>query len=222
MELAEKLSRMEAALFDMDGTLLDSMPAWRGCNIEYLESVGIHPTDEQKLMIVCASSGTILFDYIRENFGIEVDVEKFRALQRARMEVAYAKGNLAKPGAREFIDKLRARGVKTVLATATWKSLTAIALENSGLSDAFDAICCCDVVGASKSNPEYFDRVSAMIGVPKDRCVLFEDAIYAIQTGLKAGLLGVVALTDPTNVIFRKEIAGMSDAMVDSLAELPL
>ena len=62
MELAEKLSRMEAALFDMDGTLLDSMPAWRGCNIEYLESVGIHPTDEQKLMIVCASSGTILCD----------------------------------------------------------------------------------------------------------------------------------------------------------------
>ena len=222
MDAKEMLSRMEAALFDMDGTLLDSMPAWRGCNLEYLENVGIHPDEEQRINIICASSGTILFDYLRKTFGVEVDVAEFRKLQQTRMEAAYSRGNLAKPGVLEFLRKMRERGVKTVLATATWKSLTDIALEKSGLSGAFDAICCCDIVGVSKAHPEYFDRVSEMIGVPKDRCVLFEDAIYAIQTGRAAGLLGAVALTDPTNILFRRELSELADVMVDSLSELPL
>lgn len=220
MDFSQKLNRMQAALFDMDGTILDSMPAWRGCNLEYLERHGITLTEEQKQYVVCASSATGLFDYVRETLGHEIDIQEFRALQQERMQEAYAAGIAVKPGARECLAALHARGVKIALATATWSSLTVLALARSGLMRDFDFLCCGDVVHCSKSKPEYFDRASELIGVPKDRCILFDDAIYAVKGASGAGLLGIVAVADPTNEIYRDDLKALSDVFVESLAEI--
>lgn len=220
MSINEILCNMGAALIDMDGTILDTMHEWRLCNIDYLEARGVQMNPEQRQRIVCSSSGALLIDYVREALGVEMDIPAFRALQQDRMLAVYKQGPRVKPGAREFLAALRQQGVKTVLATATWAKHTITALNNCGLMDAFDAICCGEVMDCGKSKPDYFDKVSALVGVPKDRCVLFDDAMYALKGGRDAGLLGNVGVTDPTNVIFRDEMAALSDAMVDSLADL--
>ncbi|MBR0056028.1 MAG: HAD family phosphatase [Kiritimatiellae bacterium] len=216
MNLSQLLPAMEAALFDLDGTLLDTMQPWRQCNTDYLESQGIELSPDQRLRIVCASSGSILIDYVRATFGHEIDLPAFRELQKRRMMEVYLAGAPVKPGVFEFLSALRARGTKIVLSTATWATHATIGISRSGLAPYFDAICCCDAIDASKSSPAYFDRVSALIGVPKARCVLFDDAIYALKSARAASLLGAVAVADPTNVIFRDEISQCADALVDS------
>lgn len=220
MEPKELFDKMEAALVDMDGTLLDTMQIWRQCNIDYLDSNGIQMTPEQRLRVVCAASGNLLFEYARETFGFEFDVPLFRDLQRKRMMEAYLGGSRIKPGAREFLAALRRRGVKIVLSTSTWATHATIALTKSGFVPFFDAICCSDAVDASKSKPDYFEKASALIGVPVNRCVLFDDGFHAHKGARAAGLLGGVGVADATNVVFREELAGLTDLMVDSLEEL--
>lgn len=221
MDFKEVSSRMRVAMFDMDGTLVDSMQDWRKCNIDHLESVGCHPTAEQRPYIIQASSGIMLFDYVRKTFGIEIDKPTFQALQRQRMYDAYARGVAVKPGVVDYLRYLRARGVMTAVTTATWATHTALALSRSGLLPYFDGIYTCDIVGASKRDPAYFEKVAEFCGHPKEECVLFEDALYAIEGGRKAGILGAVALADPTNTLFRDDMRRVADVFVESMADLP-
>ena len=220
MEPERLFASMDAALLDMDGTILDDMDEWRQCNVDYLEQRGIELTPEQRLRVVNSSSGALLIDYVRDVLGIEVDIPAFRTLQQDRMMAVYEKGPPVKAGAREFLDALRGHGVKVVLATATWPEHTIVALNKCRLVHCFYAICCSHMMGCGKNNPDYFKKVSDLIGVPKERCVLFDDAMYALKGGRDAGILGNVAVEDPMNTLFRTEMAALSDTMVDSLADL--
>lgn len=211
---------MRAAFFDMDGTVLDSMQDWRECNLIYLERHGIAVTEEQRTQVVCASSGTHLFEYIRRELGHDPDIPEYRAIQFERMKAAYTRGIPPKPGAREYLEHLRLRGVKTILATATPSALANLALTRSGMMRDFDAVLCCDTLDASKRHAEYYHRACAIAGVAEGECMLFEDAAYSLLSGREAGLLGAVAVSDPTNVIFRRRLAELSDAMIDSFTEL--
>jgi HAD superfamily hydrolase (TIGR01509 family) len=211
---------MKVAMFDMDGTLLDSMQAWRHCNVEYLEQRGCKIDASQLPHIIQASSGVHLFDYVLKTFGIEIDRPVFRELQKKRMYETYAKGAPVKPGVVPYLTYLRAKGVKTVLTTATWATHTTLALARSGLTPLFDGIFCCDTIGHSKSTPEYFEAVARFCDASLSDCVLFDDAVYAIKSGRAANLLGIVGLTDATNTLFREEMGQYADVVVDSLASL--
>ena len=103
MELGKLLANMDAALLDMDGTILDDMSEWRECNVEYLERRGIDLTPEQRLRIVNSSSGALLIDYVRDVLGVEVDIPAFRTLQQERMMEVYERGPRLKSGARELL-----------------------------------------------------------------------------------------------------------------------
>ncbi len=219
MDYPEIESRMKAALFDMDGTLLDSMPLWRQCNVEFLEMLGCEiPSD--KLPRVLQYSGGMLAQYAHEAFGVEVDCNALLQLQKKRMYDAYARGVPVKPGALEYLGHLKSRGVLCVVSTATWTPYTELALDRSGLRSNIDVLCCADFIGCSKRQAAYFDKVSEVIGLPKSACVLFEDAVYALRGGRDANLLGEVAVADMLNVPFRDELRSLADIFVDTLAEL--
>lgn len=220
MTYTELETKMKAALFDMDGTLLDTMQQWRSCNVDYLTARGIHPTADQLPHIIQASSGAILFEYIRKTFGVEVDQPVFRTMQKERMFATYAAGPTPKPGVVAYLRHLREKGVRTFVTTATWSTHTTLALSRCGLLPFFDGIYCADVIGHSKKDPLYFAKVSDYIGVKASECVLFEDAVYAIEGGREAGLLGVVAVTDATNTLFRDRLRELADLVVDDLMEL--
>lgn len=219
-DLKKLFGSMGAALIDMDGTILDTMAEWRQCNIDYLEARGVEMTPEQRQRVICSSSGALLIDYVRDELGVEVDIPAFRALQQERMMEVYRRGPRVKPGSRELLSALRERGVKTVLATATWADHTIVALNKCGLVSSFDALCGSHTIGCGKNTVDYFDKVSELIGVPKDRCVLFDDATYALKGARAAGLLGNVGVANQTNIIFHDEIASLSDIVVESLAEI--
>ena len=72
----------------------------------------------------------------------------------------------------------------------------------------------------NKSQNAFFERVSEIIGVPKEDCVMFEDSLYAMQGARNAGL-GVVGITDATNARDRAAIRACCDAVIDSFDELP-
>lgn len=209
---------MKAAIFDMDGTLIDSMPYWRRLNSEFVRSHGIVPTQEQEKQMY-AMSGMMVIPYYRDQFGLNTNFDELCAKACAGMEPIYAAGVPLKPGAAEYLRRLKSRGVKCVVATATPARLALIALNKAHLVRDLDFIFSIDMIGYQKSDPVFFERLCAMIGERQEDCVMFEDSLYAMR-GARAANLGVIGITDSTNETEREAISAVCDRLIDSYDEL--
>jgi len=212
------LERMKAAIFDMDGTLLDSMNEWRKLNCSFVCEQGIELTPEQENDLL-SMSGMMVVDYVKEHFGIETPFSVLLERSSRLMEAPYRRGLAPKDGALDYLARLRARGVKTVICTATPSRLMMIALNKANMISNLDFIYSTDMLTGSKADPAFYDGLCALIGEKKEDCVMFEDALYAMKGARGAGL-GVVGVTDETNLRDREAIREICDVVIDSFDEL--
>lgn len=216
--IKKTIGTMKAAIFDMDGTLIDSMSEWRKLNSSFVREQGIELTPEQDQDLLCMS-GMMVVNYVREQFGIEAKFTELVDRSSVMMKPVYERGVPHKPGASAYLKRLAERGVKCVIATATPGPLAILALSKSGLFLQLDEIYSADMIGRTKAEPEFFDRLCERIGVKKEDCVMFEDGLYAMK-GAKAAGMRVVGVTDPTNARDREEIHAVCDLVIDSFDEL--
>ena len=210
---------MKAAIFDMDGTLVDSMGEWRKLNTLYIRMHGITPTPEQEEDMY-ALSGMRVVEYYKEHFDIETTFEELCLLSAEEMGRIYGEGLPLKPGAGEYLRRLNERGVKCVVATATPAKQALVALNRKGLVRQLDYIFSTEMLGGHKGETSFYDKLCAFIGERPEDCVMFEDGLYAMQ-GARAAGLGVIGITDSTNVRYREEMAEVCDRVIDSYDELP-
>lgn len=209
---------MKAAIFDMDGTLIDSMGQWRALNSSFVREQGAELTAEQEEDLY-SLSGALVVSYVKEHFGIEADFSALLARAAAAMVPHYQAGMPLKPGALGYLRRLRARGVKCVVATATPAKMALVALNQSGLVSELDYIFSTEMLGGHKGDPAFYDELCALIGEKKEDCVMFEDALYAMQ-GARAAGLGVVGVADGTNARERDAIEATCDRVIDSFDEM--
>ena len=213
------LEKMKAAIFDMDGTLLDSMTEWRRLNGEFVRQRGITLTEKQEADMMSMSEMMVV-DYFRDEFGIQSSFAELCAAAYDTMEKIYAAGVGRKPGAADYLRRLREKGVKCVLATATPARQALVGLNKADMVSNLDYIFSTDMIGYDKSKTEFYDKLCGIIGVEKKDCVMFEDSLYAMRVAKNAGLLGVVGITDATNTRDIEAIRACCDVVVDSYDEL--
>lgn len=206
------------AVFDMDGTLVDSMGYWKSLSCEFLETRGISPVPEdilERIKPMTLSESVSLF--IRE-FSLTDTFEEIGARMYELMERHYREDVLLKEGVHEYLDSLARDGVQMCVASATPEPLIRLCLERLGILDMFSFILSCETVGAGKDKPDIYLEVAGRLGCRPEEAAVFEDALYAARTAKHAGFY-VVGVYDESAGEHWDEITGLSDQVIHSFRE---
>ena len=171
--------RLEGAIFDMDGTLLDSMGAWETLGSDLLRQMGRDPEPglDAKLLTMSLHQGAA---YCREHYGLPQTEEEIVALSNARVEHFYRTEVEAKPGAERFLSLLKMQGVWMYVATASDRELAEAALRRTNLLENFRGILTCSEAGCGKDSPVIFEKALTRLRCAREQCVVFEDSLHAM------------------------------------------
>jgi len=178
--------KFKAAIFDMDGTLLDSMTIWSNLCREFLLR---HNVD--KVINLDGKLGVIslrnALEYVINEFSLGISLEDAYAETWQIVADFYRNKATLKPGIRNILDHLQANGVPCGVITATETSLAVPVLERFGLHGYFKEVFSCSEKQTSKRTPDVFWEMSRILGADAAETVVFEDALYAAVTARKAG-----------------------------------
>lgn len=199
--------RLKAAIFDLDGTLLDSMYYWRHMFEIFLEGYGKKPKPDLKDKLKPLSLQESA-DVFRLEYGVPGSTDEVAEGINKVLEERYFHTIEAKPHVREFLELLQKNGVKICAATATDRYLVEAALKRTGLYGYFSQIYTCTEVGRGKEFPDIYLKAMEFMGERQEDTVVFEDAYYAIKTAKAAGFY-VVAMADETT---KEDEAGIMQA----------
>ncbi len=176
------------AIFDMDGTLVDSMGFWKQLGVEYLTSRGISREAaegvQERVKAMTMTECAALFQSV---FHLSQTPEEIAGEINGMMDRHYQEDVPLKPGVAAYLAGLKARGVRMCVATATAEPLARACLERLGVAKYFDFLLSCEEVGAGKDSPDVFLEAARRFGADPGDAAVFEDAPYALATAAKAG-----------------------------------
>lgn len=210
---------MKGAIFDLDGTLVDSMPVWAHIGEAYLLDQGITPPQHLRKLIETKS--------LRESaaffrtLGVQASEEQIVAGVVARVADLYERSIPLKPGAEALVKRLHRAGVRMCVATASNRPQAEAVLRRPGLLPYFQGIITCGEVGGGKESPAIYERALALLNVPKQETLVFEDALHALRTAQAAGFR-VVGVYDASAAADEALIRREADAYVRCLADFQL
>ena len=182
--------RLRGAIFDMDGTLLDSMQVWENAGEDYLRALGCVPEEGVGELMKSMSLQQAAL-YCRERYALPLSVEEIMAGVNGRVERFYRQEARLKPGALDFLRTLSQRGVRMCLATATDLHLVEAALDRCGVRTYFSALFTCTQVGSGKDEPHIYRAALRHLGTGRADTLVFEDALYAARTAKGDGFVTV-------------------------------
>ncbi len=212
------LENKKAVIFDLDGSLVDSMWMWREIDIEYLGRFGIPlPEDLQSKIEGMSFSETAI--YFKEHFQIPDSVEKMKADWNQMAWDKYMNEVPLKPGIPEFLKGCKEHGIKLGIATSNSRELVENIAKVHNLHDYFSCIMTgCDV-DKGKPAPDIYLAVAKQLKVPPSQCLVFEDIVPGILAGKRAGM-EVCAVEDAYSVHARAEKKALSDYYIEDYYHL--
>jgi beta-phosphoglucomutase-like phosphatase (HAD superfamily) len=211
---------MKAFIFDLDGTLLDSMDVWGKIDVDFLQKRGIAvPSDYMDA--ISSMSFTECAVYTIERFNLPDSVDSLMREWTDMAAYAYGHTVLMKPYAKEYLSTLRERGAKLGIATSLSAELYEPALCGHGIYDWFNVICNSDDAGYGKSRPDVFLLAAKKLGVLPGDCVVFEDILAAVKTAKNAGMK-VCGVYDKAAVNDWEQIKETADFAITDWRNAPL
>ncbi|HHW01063.1 MAG TPA: HAD family phosphatase [Clostridiaceae bacterium] len=206
---------IKGAIFDLDGTILDSMSIWDNAAEMYLNSMGIkaEPGLGKTMFAMSMTEGA---EFLKDRYCLDMDTDEIIAGINHTIEDFYYYHVQLKEGAEQFLKGMKQAGIKMVAATSSDRQVVERALERLNVISCFDRIFTCTETGAGKEKPDIYLAAAEFMGtVPEDTWV-FEDALHAIKTAKSAGFrtVGVYDASSKDNL---DEIKRISDIYLEKL-----
>lgn len=212
------LQNIKAVIFDLDGTLVDSMGIWKEIDIEYLGRFGhtLPDTLQSEIEGMCFTETA---EYIKKRFDLPDSIEKMKndwnemAIQKYTCEVPL------KPGVLEFLKLLKQKGIKMGIATSNSRELAEAVANRFSFPEYITCLLTgCDVK-KGKPAPDVYLTVAQRLGVEPEECLVFEDIVAGIMAGKNAGMK-VCAVEDAYSVASRAQKKELADYYIQDYYEL--
>ena len=203
-------------IFDLDGTLYDSMGMWHEIDVDYLARFGLGvPDDLQNCLEGLSFSETAV--YFQNRFGITDSIER---IGQDWLDMAREKYRTValKEGAFALLTYLKKAGIPTAIASSNHYDLIEDSLKAHGIEETITAIITCDDVKANKPDPAVYLTAAKKLGLPPSGCLVFEDIPNGILAGKNAGMT-VCAVEDSYSARVREEKRTLADYYVEDLAD---
>ena len=208
---------IKGAIFDVDGTLLDSMEIWEDVGDRYVKSRGKEPEPGlgDALATMTVREGAA---YVKEYYDLPESVED---IMQGVMDIVrdfYYYEAMLKPGAQELLQTLEAQGIPMAVATTSEREHIEAAFLRLGILKYFQKIFTCTEVGAGKRQPLIYEKAAESLGTSSAETIVFEDALYAATTAKKAGFI-TVGVYDRFSEEDKTSVKEIADIFLDDLRE---
>ena len=207
----------EICVFDLDGTLVDSMSYFAAGLLKILDDAGI-PYDDT-IVETITPLGYVGSAELFRSMGVEATVEEMVAQMKENLVYEYSNNIKLKPCVGDFLCQLKAQGARLFVLTASPHAVTDICLKNNGVYDLFEQIWSVDDFGMTKSELELFDAVAQKIGCDPQDINYFEDNLTAVTNAALSQykVYGVLDKQQPEDI---EQIKELSDIFVYSYKDL--
>jgi len=214
----DSLINIKGVIFDMDGTLLDSMPVWNQVAASYLIKKGYQPEANlwEQLKFLSLAQGVT---FIKKQYGLLETNEEIEKEINLIIENSYFNEIPMKPGVKTYLQLLRSCDVQMCVATATDKYLAEACLKRLHIRHYFKAVMTCKEVGRGKDTPAIFEKALDCLGTLREETYVFEDALHAAITAKNAGFR-VVGVYDATAEGDWDTLRKIADRSIFSMEEL--
>ncbi len=199
---------IKGAIFDFDGTLVDSMFIWDTFGEDYLKSFGIQPK-ENLAEVFKTFTLEQAAEYYRNHYGIKLSVREIVEGINNMVGEIYRTKVVLKPGISDFLKRLQNLGVTMCVATVTDRVVVEDVLKRLNIYEYFSAIFTCAEVGFGKETPEIYRQALKHLGTEKTETIVFEDVMHAVKTAKNDGFM--VAAVYDTHEPMQKEMEEISD-----------
>lgn len=212
------LENKKAMLFDLDGTLVDSMWMWEAIDIEFLGAYGYEcPDDIQRAIEGMSFSETAV--YFKERFDLPLSLDEIKAVWTRMSIDKYRHEVLLKPGVLEFLKYCKENGIRTGIGTSNGSEIVDAVLTSLKVKEYFDAVVTACEVAHGKPEPDIYLEVAKRLGVQPENCLVFEDIPAGIMAGKAAGM-PVIAVEDDFSADLMDEKRALADAVISDYREL--
>ena len=200
-------------IFDMDGTLVDSMVYWKHLAAEFLESKGVRTISPDILERIKPMTMTESAALFIEEYGLSGTAESVAAEMNAMMDEHYRKDIPLKPGVRAYLEALHCKGVAMCVASATAEDLMDACLTRLGVAQHFSFLLSCETVGAGKNQPDVYWEAVKRLNAKGEDVAIYEDASYAVKTAKQAGFY-TIAVQDDSNLPHWETLTALADEVI--------
>lgn len=208
----------KAVIFDLDGTLVDSMWIWEQIDRDFLAERGHDlPEDLQKDIEGCSFSETA--QYFKSRFNLDEDIETIKSVWIEMSKSFYSDQIKLKKGILGLLDLLKEKGIKMGIATSNSRTLAEEVLEKNNITSYFEVLVTSCDVKKGKPEPDVFLRAAKQMGIPPEDCLVFEDTHAGVLAGKAAGM-DVIAIYDALSEEYMTEIKEAADHYLMCFSDL--
>lgn len=181
---------LKGAIFDFDGTLVDSMFIWDTIGEDYLRSLGKEPHEDLKETFMTLTMEEAA-EYYRTHYGVTLSVKEIVDGVNAMVEGIYRTRVALKQGVADFLAQLKENGTRMCIATVTDRYLVEETLDRLGILQYFSEIFTCAEVGYGKDKPIIYRKALEHLDTAKNETYVFEDSLFALKTAKTDGFTTV-------------------------------
>lgn len=203
------LNKKKAVIFDLDGTLVDSMWMWKTIDVDFLKEYGYAcPRDLQKAVEGMSFSETAA--YFKERFSLPLSTDEIKKIWTEMSLEKYCSQVPLKRGAKGFLQQIKALGLQCGIATSNGREMVDAVIEALQIGSYFQVVATACEVAAGKPEPDIYLKVADALGVEPKDCLVFEDVPAGITAGKRAGMT-VCAVEDEFSADMREEKRALAD-----------